>query len=31
VDLNYDSFWFIGKGRPKLMEYYTNPEGREVK
>jgi len=31
VDLDYDSFRFIGKGRPKLMEHYTNPEGREVK
>jgi hypothetical protein len=31
VDLDYNSFQFIGKGRLKLIEYYTNPEGQEVK
>ncbi len=31
VDLDYNSFRFVGKNRPKLMEHYTNPEGREVK
>jgi ribosomal protein S30 len=31
VDLDYDSFRFVSKNRPKLMEYYTNLKGREVK
>jgi hypothetical protein len=27
IDLNYNSFRFISKNRPKLIEYYTNPKG----
>ena len=31
VDLDLSSFRFYSKYRPKLMEYYTKPDGEEVK